>query len=177
MLQQKGIIMKSVVLAFLLLVIVCALFSQDTDSLSGTVSIPPYLLAANNTTTAIDSIHTKLPYAESYKLGSKYAKDNPRAAGYILGGLAAGLTLNLLGMAIVTTAASESRLPVLPDSCDEQGFIDGYKRQSAKINRSAAIIGGATGSIIQTALAVYLVYLFVKFIDAIGGESVAYIKP
>jgi hypothetical protein len=183
--------MKTAVLTLIFAACIIYLFSQATDSLTDTPSLPaekqseqmgmefgvdfstadqpPYL----TNPAAQDSVHAipvKLPYHESFLAGVDAASQHVEGVEWGLGGFLCGVSLNAVGAGIVyLTAATlgRSRPLDIPHQYSRKAFREGYTKRSLYINRGAALIGGAVG----TALQVILLITFFAAVDAADDDD------
>lgn len=87
-----------------------------------------------------------LPYSESYAKGIKDAKSFHSSGGYIIGGMASGFLLGLIGTGIITLAAGGSDPSAIPPNCEPNAYLKGYHKQSKSSNKGAALTGGLIGT-------------------------------
>jgi hypothetical protein len=163
--------MKTAILTLVLFICLGALFCQPVDSLTDNSAIPEYLMAQNNP----DSTQTPfemLSRQESYFAGKAYADSLVDGSGWGISGLFAGFFLNGVGAGIVYLAAVAGGQYVpeyVPPQYHVRGFRDGYVRKSYKINKKAALTGGAIGSLLQ----IILVLSFLDAMSSVDDESKA----
>ncbi len=168
--------MKTAVLTLIFAVCIFCLYSQATDSLTDTSSLPdeklpykdgidfgmdfstpehPPYLTTQPVQDTLNGIPVKLPYHESYLAGIDAANQYVEGTEWGVGGFLSGISLNAVGAGIVyLTAATlgRSRPLDIPSQYSRKAFREGYARQSLYINRRAALVGGGVGAGLQVVL-------------------------
>jgi hypothetical protein len=162
--------MKALLLVIVLFFSFSALFCQPTDYNTDKAVIPEYLLAQNSA----DSNQTqpfRLSRDESYLAGRAYADSLEKGMGWGISGFFGGFLLNAAGAGVVYLAAVTAGKPIrptnIPAEYDKKGFNDGYAKKAYRINKKAALIGGAAGTAIQ----IILLLTFFEAMSSVDDEE------
>jgi hypothetical protein len=163
--------MQKAILTLVLFIYLGTLFCQPAESLDNNAAVPEFLEAQSNPDSTQTPIE-KLSRQESYFAGKAYADSLVDGSGWGISGLFAGFFLNGVGAGIVYLAAMAGGQYVpeyVPPQYHVRGFRDGYIRKSYKINKKAALTGGAFGSLLQ----IILVLSFLEAVSSVDDESKA----
>lgn len=88
--------------------------------------------------------------------GREAAGDTHSGSGWMVGGLASGLVLGLIGTGIIWAVASSSSSDVdrVPDGVDGSCYRAGYAAKAKSMNSSSALTGGLLGTLALVVLVV-----------------------
>jgi len=137
---------KKHVLLFAIIAMALFCFAQES-------AMPSYLLAQNGTEESVEIPKvTKLSYNQSYTKGFNDATMMHSSSGYMLGGVASGLLLGLIGTVIIGVAAGGSTPSYIPEEVDPSGYQAGYFKKAKSKNQGAAWGGGLLGTAIVVGL-------------------------
>jgi hypothetical protein len=80
--------------------------------------------------------------------GREAASNTHSGSGWMLGGVASGVVLGLIGTAIITAVASSSASQAerVPDDAEPSCFRDGYSSRAKSMNTTSALTGGLLGT-------------------------------
>ena len=81
-------------------------------------------------------------------MGREAASNTHSSSGWMLGGLASGVFLGLIGTAVAYAVASSSTAQVerVPDGVEPSCYRDGYSSKAKSMNTNNALIGGLLGT-------------------------------